>query len=249
MGEAVDEWEALLKSNEVFETFKQEIDKMAKSKKELKKENSFLKSKSEKSDITLIELVEEREHLKKQLEKTKNQKEKLESLCRSLQGERKQNSAGTSSSDSALDFCEVWGTPFSFSSMLRASPVAFLELSRGFTEDHVFIVDLFLQNGVNNLFDSLLVHSKYGKPYFNEPAKNRGSDLRNQFAWYLQKIAGFAENNRVDVLNVVTCDRPPPGKLHPELLQVTWPECEKDRSWHRHCQAPGEEEKGCLRVP
>jgi len=32
---------------------------MAKSMKELKKENQFLKSKSEKSDITLIELVDE----------------------------------------------------------------------------------------------------------------------------------------------------------------------------------------------
>nr|AFK42270.1 unknown [Medicago truncatula] len=82
--------EALTKSNDVFETFKQEIEKMAKSMKELKKENQFLKSKSEKSDVTLIELVDERERLKKQLEKTKNQKEKLESLCRSLHAERKQ---------------------------------------------------------------------------------------------------------------------------------------------------------------
>ncbi|XP_007009776.2 PREDICTED: beta-taxilin isoform X1 [Theobroma cacao] len=91
--------DALLKSNEVFETFKQEIEKMAKSIKELKKENVFLKSKCDKSDVTLIELVEERERLKKQLEKTKNQKEKLESLCRSLQAERKQSSTGGNSSD------------------------------------------------------------------------------------------------------------------------------------------------------
>lgn len=93
--------DALLKSNEVFETFKQEIEKMAKSIKELKKENVFLKSKCEKSDVTLIELVEERERLKKQLEKSKNQKDKLESLCRSLQAERKQSSLGSNNSDSA----------------------------------------------------------------------------------------------------------------------------------------------------
>nr|XP_027105004.1 beta-taxilin-like isoform X5 [Coffea arabica]XP_027111542.1 beta-taxilin-like isoform X5 [Coffea arabica] len=91
--------EALMKSNEVFETFKQEIEKMAKSIKELKKENAFLKNKCEKSDISLIELVEERELLKKQLERTRNQKEKLEALCRSLQAERKANSTGSSSSD------------------------------------------------------------------------------------------------------------------------------------------------------
>jgi hypothetical protein len=51
--------DALVKSNEVFETFKQEIDKMSKAIKELRKENAFLKNKTEKSDITLIELVEE----------------------------------------------------------------------------------------------------------------------------------------------------------------------------------------------
>ncbi|KAK8671642.1 hypothetical protein V6N13_038232 [Hibiscus sabdariffa] len=90
--------DALLKSNEVFETFKQDIDKMGKSIKELKKENVFLKTKCDKSDVTLIELVEERELLKKQLEKTKNQKEKLESLCRSLQAERKQSSSGGNNS-------------------------------------------------------------------------------------------------------------------------------------------------------
>ncbi|KAF8403050.1 hypothetical protein HHK36_011144 [Tetracentron sinense] len=93
--------DALLKSNDVFETFKQEIEKMAKSMKELKKENIFLKGKSEKSDLTLIELVEERVHMKKQLEKMKNRKEKLESLCRSLQAERKQSSIGSNISDSA----------------------------------------------------------------------------------------------------------------------------------------------------
>ncbi|KAK8302609.1 hypothetical protein V6Z12_D04G098300 [Gossypium hirsutum] len=92
--------DALFKSNEVFETFKQEIEKMAKSIKELEKENAFMKSKCEKSDVTLIELVEEREQMKKQLQKTKNQKDKLESLCRSLQAERKQGpAAGNSSSE------------------------------------------------------------------------------------------------------------------------------------------------------
>ncbi|KAL0844018.1 hypothetical protein Bca101_017264 [Brassica carinata] len=92
--------DALVKSNEVFETFKQEIDKMSKAIKELRKENAFLKSKTERSDLTLIELVEERERLKKLLEKTKNQKDKLESLCRSLQAERKQKETNTRDSAS-----------------------------------------------------------------------------------------------------------------------------------------------------
>ncbi|CAH8383808.1 unnamed protein product [Eruca vesicaria subsp. sativa] len=93
--------DALVKSNEVFETFKQEIDKMSKAIKDLRKENAFLKSKTERSDLTLIELVEERERMKKLLEKTKNQKDKLESLCRSLQAERKQKETNTSDSAQA----------------------------------------------------------------------------------------------------------------------------------------------------
>lgn len=50
--------------------------------------------------IVACNLYEQRERMKKQLEKTKNQKEKLESLCRSLQAERKQNPAGQSNADS-----------------------------------------------------------------------------------------------------------------------------------------------------
>lgn len=46
-------------------------------------------------------LPKQRERMKKQLEKSRNQKEKLESLCRSLQAERKQNSVGRNNSDSA----------------------------------------------------------------------------------------------------------------------------------------------------
>ncbi|RCV45295.1 hypothetical protein SEVIR_9G446300v4 [Setaria viridis] len=82
--------DALSKSNEVFETYKQEMEKMISVIKSLKKENEFLKGKCENSDIALVKLIEERELTKKQIEKLKNQKEKLESLCRSLQAERKQ---------------------------------------------------------------------------------------------------------------------------------------------------------------
>ncbi|KAL6901881.1 hypothetical protein ACP4OV_004757 [Aristida adscensionis] len=82
--------DTLSKSNEVFETYKQEMEKMVTVIKTLKKENEFLKGKCENSDICIVKLIEERELTKKQVEKLKNQKEKLESLCRSLQAERKQ---------------------------------------------------------------------------------------------------------------------------------------------------------------
>ncbi|KAG1339123.1 alpha-taxilin-like [Cocos nucifera] len=51
--------EALSKSNKVFEAFKQEMEEMAKMIKEHEKENEFLKSKCEKSDIALVKLVGE----------------------------------------------------------------------------------------------------------------------------------------------------------------------------------------------
>ncbi|XP_062215951.1 uncharacterized protein LOC133916338 [Phragmites australis] len=87
--------DTLSKSNEVFETYKQEMEKMVKMIKNLKKDNEFLKGKCENSDIALVKLIEERELTKKQIEKLKNQKEKLESLCRSLQAERKQAPPGS----------------------------------------------------------------------------------------------------------------------------------------------------------
>uniref|UniRef100_A0A0D9VST6 Alpha-taxilin n=1 Tax=Leersia perrieri TaxID=77586 RepID=A0A0D9VST6_9ORYZ len=89
--------DALTKSNEVFETYKQEMEKMVKLIKDLKKENEFLKGKCENTDVALVKLIEERELMKKQVDKFKNQKEKLESLCRSLQAERKQGPSGSSS--------------------------------------------------------------------------------------------------------------------------------------------------------
>jgi chromosome segregation ATPase len=83
--------DALSKSNETFETYRREMEQMVKVIKEFRKQNAALKSKCENSDVALVKLIEEREVMKKQLDKYKNQKEKLESLCRSLQAERKQS--------------------------------------------------------------------------------------------------------------------------------------------------------------
>uniref|UniRef100_A0ACD5YGS3 Uncharacterized protein n=1 Tax=Avena sativa TaxID=4498 RepID=A0ACD5YGS3_AVESA len=83
--------DALSKSNSVFETYKTEMGQMVKAIKAFRKQNADLKSKCENSDIALVKLIEEREVMKKQLDKYKNQKDKLESLCRSLQAERKQS--------------------------------------------------------------------------------------------------------------------------------------------------------------
>ncbi|GJP82347.1 hypothetical protein CLOP_g12597 [Closterium sp. NIES-67] len=79
----------LSKSNEVLSTMKKEMDKMTKRMKKLEKDNSDLRTKSEKSDVSLIELLDERAAQRKQLDTVQAQKQKLEGLCRSLQAERK----------------------------------------------------------------------------------------------------------------------------------------------------------------
>lgn len=89
--------EMLTKSNEVFASFKTQMEKMSKTIKKLEKENFTLQKKCEKSDVSLIELVDERANLRKQLETTRNQKEKLEGLCRTLQAERKQQNLAMTS--------------------------------------------------------------------------------------------------------------------------------------------------------
>ncbi|CAM6034441.1 unnamed protein product [Sphagnum compactum] len=94
--------DTLTKSNDVFATFKKEMEKMSKTIKKLEKENFSLKKKCEKSDVTIIELLDERASLKKQAETSRNQKEKLEALCRSLQAERKSAIAGTLPSQASL---------------------------------------------------------------------------------------------------------------------------------------------------
>lgn len=93
--------DTLTKSNDVFTTFKQEMERMTKTIKQREKENGILKKKSEQSDITLIELVEERNGLKKQLDTVKAQKAKLEGLCRALQADRTTTTPSSSSTPSS----------------------------------------------------------------------------------------------------------------------------------------------------
>ncbi|CAA6654785.1 unnamed protein product [Spirodela intermedia] len=81
----------------LFETFNKEMKKMTKLVKDLKKENISLKTKCEEQHFSIAKLLSERESMKKELDKATRQKENLESLCRSLQTERKQNCIRTDS--------------------------------------------------------------------------------------------------------------------------------------------------------
>jgi len=81
--------DTLGKSNEVFTTFKKEMDKMTKTIKKLEKENMELRLKAKKCDVELLNMHEQKEVALKEAEKSKKQNAQLQSLCKTLQEEKK----------------------------------------------------------------------------------------------------------------------------------------------------------------
>lgn len=92
---------------------------------------------------------EQRERLKKQLEKTKNQKEKLESLCRSLQAERKRNSIDSNNSDSVPSWIPMYSTMYRKLILIMTIPNVLRMLC--------FCHALFTRNGKRDTTEKLLV--------------------------------------------------------------------------------------------
>jgi archaellum component FlaC len=83
--------ETLGKSNDLFTTFRAEMEQMTQKLTKLERENGMLQTKCTSLSKNIIELVEERGRLSNSLEHTKKQRTKLEQLCRLLQSEcRKQ---------------------------------------------------------------------------------------------------------------------------------------------------------------
>ncbi|XP_069079435.1 alpha-taxilin [Pleurodeles waltl] len=78
----------LSKSNEVFATFKQEMEKMTKKIKKLEKETTMYRSRWESSNKALLEMAEEKTLRDKELEGLQVKIQRLEKLCRALQTER-----------------------------------------------------------------------------------------------------------------------------------------------------------------
>jgi len=95
--------DTLSKSNDVFGTFKKEMDKMSKTIKTLEKENLELKKKAKKCDIELIKLHDERETGAKEVEKQKKMNAQLQSLCKTLQAERKQAREETKAKEEVME--------------------------------------------------------------------------------------------------------------------------------------------------
>ncbi|KAJ3606864.1 hypothetical protein NHX12_026382, partial [Muraenolepis orangiensis] len=85
-----DEFQTTLsKSNDIYVSFKQEMDKMTKKMKKLEKESDVWKDRFESCNKALSDMVTERAEKGKEFELFVLKISKLETLCRSLQEERK----------------------------------------------------------------------------------------------------------------------------------------------------------------
>lgn len=80
--------DTLGKSNDLFASFRSEMEQMTGKLAKLERENAMLQTKCNTLSRNVIEMVEERTKLNQTLEMTKGQKGKLEQLCRVLQNER-----------------------------------------------------------------------------------------------------------------------------------------------------------------
>ncbi|KAK9458304.1 myosin-like coiled-coil protein-domain-containing protein [Dipodascopsis uninucleata] len=80
--------ETLNNSNDLFLTFRKEMEQMTKKTKKLEKENKQLAKKAEVMNRNIIEMAEERTKQQKESETNKKRMARLENLCRALQAER-----------------------------------------------------------------------------------------------------------------------------------------------------------------
>ncbi|XP_070996034.1 alpha-taxilin-like isoform X2 [Oncorhynchus clarkii lewisi] len=78
----------LSKSNEVFTTFKQEMEKMTKKIKKLEKETTMYRSRWESSNKALLNMAEEKTLQDREFDSLQGKVARLEKLCRALQNER-----------------------------------------------------------------------------------------------------------------------------------------------------------------
>ncbi|BFZ62752.1 hypothetical protein YB2330_003862 [Saitoella coloradoensis] len=80
--------DTLNNSNDLFLTFRKEMEQMTKKTKKLEKENAAIRAQSETLKKNILELAEERTKHQKELEAGRKKHQKLENLCRALQAER-----------------------------------------------------------------------------------------------------------------------------------------------------------------
>jgi hypothetical protein len=110
--EKYDEFQSTLtKSNDVFNNFKSEMEKMSKKMRKLEKDTMLWKQKFEGSQRALIEMAEQKAGSDKTLVMQQNKISKLESLCRALQEERKLYTAVAATTAAAASLAAADSAP------------------------------------------------------------------------------------------------------------------------------------------
>jgi taxilin len=79
--------DTLNSSNDLFLTFRKEMEEMSKKTKRLEKENAALTRKHEATNQSIIKMAEDRSRMLKELEQERRKKESLEKLCRGMQAQ------------------------------------------------------------------------------------------------------------------------------------------------------------------
>jgi len=77
--------DTLNNSNDLFLTFRKEMEEMSKKTKRLEKENSNLTRKQQATNDNILKMAEERTRMEKDMEDLRKKNERLERLCRGMQ--------------------------------------------------------------------------------------------------------------------------------------------------------------------
>ena len=93
--------DTLNNSNELFLTFRKEMEEMSKKTKRLEKENHTLNRKHEQTNRNILEMAEERTRNQEELERWRRKCQHLEALCRRMQAQGR--GEGLAEADAQLD--------------------------------------------------------------------------------------------------------------------------------------------------
>jgi len=77
--------DTLNNSNDLFLTFRKEMEEMSKKTKRLEKENMQLTRKQEATNKNIFQMAEERSHSQREIDRLATENEKLKKLCRAMQ--------------------------------------------------------------------------------------------------------------------------------------------------------------------
>ena len=87
--------DTLNNSNDLFLNFRREMETMTKKTKKLERENGLIRAKCDAANLNILEMVEERQRNRREIEALQQRSAKLEGICRALQSRRLDSASHT----------------------------------------------------------------------------------------------------------------------------------------------------------